>query len=401
MSQSQQINRPESLDVAPTPQNTPLDNQVLANRPANLGKPQVEDIGEGEEEDDDDAPGANPASLLAQNPALLALAQHKFDSLIGKSSGYLESLPPAVRKRIDGLKGVQVEHAKIESEFQMAILLLEKKFLERYAPLYQRRAAIIAGKAEPTDAEVEAGQAADSDDEDEDEEEGARISEVDEDNKDDEKVEGIPEFWLTALRNHQLVSETITDRDEEVLRSLEDITLSYLEEDKPGFKLHFKFGKNDFFEDSELSKTYYYQEQVGYGGDFVYDRAIGHDIKWKEDKDLTKKTEIKKQRNKTTGRTRTIKKVVNTDSFFNFFRPPAPPSQEALENDEVDEEELSELDHRLELDYQLGEEFKEKFIPRAVDYFTGKALRYEDDYSEEDFEDFEEGDDFDDEDDDE
>lgn len=65
MSQSQQINRPESLDVAPTPQNTPLDTQVLANRPANLGKPQVEDIGEGEE-DDDDAPGANPASLLAQ-----------------------------------------------------------------------------------------------------------------------------------------------------------------------------------------------------------------------------------------------------------------------------------------------------------------------------------------------
>lgn len=30
----------------------------------------------------------------------------------------------------------------------------------------------------------------------------------------------------------------------------------------------------------------------------MYDRAIGHDIKWKEDKDLTKKTEVKKQRNK-------------------------------------------------------------------------------------------------------
>lgn len=40
------------------------------------------------------------------------------------------------------------------------------------------------------------------------------------------------------------------------------------------------------------------QEQVGYGGDFVYDKAIGHDIKWKKDKDLTKKVEVKKQRNK-------------------------------------------------------------------------------------------------------
>lgn len=89
--------------------------------------------------------------------------------------------------------------------------------------------------------------------------------------------------------------------------------MSYLDEAQPGFKLHFKFGKNDFFEDSELTKTYYYQVriifshqgsiadaqgEVGYGGDFVYDKAIGHEIKWKEDKDLTKKIEIKKQRNK-------------------------------------------------------------------------------------------------------
>ena len=69
MSQSQQINRNDAqLDVAPTPQNTPLDTQVLANRPANQGRPQVEDIGEGEEDDDDqDEPeGANPASLLAK-----------------------------------------------------------------------------------------------------------------------------------------------------------------------------------------------------------------------------------------------------------------------------------------------------------------------------------------------
>ena len=49
------------------------------------------------------------------------------ESLLGRSSGYIESLPPAVRKRIDGLKGVQVKHAEIESEFQLAILELEKK----------------------------------------------------------------------------------------------------------------------------------------------------------------------------------------------------------------------------------------------------------------------------------
>ena len=69
MSQSQKIQgRDASSDVAPTPQNTPLDTAVLANRPANTGKPQVEDIGEGEEDGDgaEDVSGINPASLLAQ-----------------------------------------------------------------------------------------------------------------------------------------------------------------------------------------------------------------------------------------------------------------------------------------------------------------------------------------------
>jgi len=40
------------------------------------------------------------------------------------------------------------------------------------------------------------------------------VTEVDDDNK--EAAAGIPEFWLTALRNHVPISETITDRDEEV-----------------------------------------------------------------------------------------------------------------------------------------------------------------------------------------
>lgn len=37
-----------------------------------------------------------------------------------------------------------------------------------------------------------------------------------------------------------------------------NVRLSYLD-DKPGFKLHFTFGPNDFFEDTEMTKTYFYQ----------------------------------------------------------------------------------------------------------------------------------------------
>lgn len=298
--------------------------------------------------------------------------------------------------------------------FPEADVLTIAQFLAKYQPLYDRREAIITGKEEPTEKEVEEGKNADSDDEDEEETEGAQITEVDDDGKEkkDEGADakGIPEFWLTAMKNSMPLAETITDSDEEALKSLEDIRLSYLD-GQAGFQLHFTFAPNDFFEDKELTKTYYYQvssasagatpantkkDQVGYGGDFVYDKAVGSDIKWKEDKDLTKKIEIKKQRNKTSGRTRVVRKSVPTESFFNFFKPPQPPTREELEEGDVDEEELEELDGRLEIDYQLGEDFKEKIIPRAVDYFTGKALRYEDDFEDEfedDDEDYEDDDD--------
>ena len=66
-----------------------------------------------------------------------------------------------------------------------------------------------------------------------------------------------------------------------------------------------------------------------------------------------------------------------TESFFNFFDPPSPPQD--------DDDATSDIEERLELDYQLGEDIKEKLIPRAIDWFTGEALQYEN------FEDFDEG----------
>ena len=73
-----------------------------------------------------------------------------------------------------------------------------------------------------------------------------------------------------------------------------------------------------------------------------------------------------------------------TESFFNFFSPPEVPT------DEDDDDAASDIEERLELDYQLGEDIKEKLIPRAVDWFTGEALQFEeldDDMEEGDFED--------------
>lgn len=219
------------------------------------------------------------------------MMQNKLQGLVGKSSGYVESLPEPVKKRVAGLKGVQKEHSKLEAEFQEAVLELEKKFFAKFTPLYEKRARIVNGQAEPTADEIAAGEADEDEDEDAEPSEPAAAAS----SSADADMKGIPEFWLSAMKNSSL-AETITERDEEVLKDITDIRMEYL--DRPGFRLIFEFADNDFFTNKTITKTYFYQEENGYGGDFIYDHAEGDKISWKAGKDLTFKIESKKQRNK-------------------------------------------------------------------------------------------------------
>lgn len=220
------------------------------------------------------------------------MMQNKLSGLVGKSSGYIESLPAPVRKRVAGLKGVQKEHSKLEAEFQEEVLALEKKFFAKYVPLYEKRAKIINGATEPSEEEILAGE---EDEEEDDEEDEAEKSEAKDDDESAADIKGIPEFWLSAMKNSSL-AETITDRDEGALKHLTDIRMEYL--DRPGFRLIFEFTENEFFTNKTITKTYFYQEENGYGGDFIYDHAEGDKIDWKSGKDLTVRVESKKQRNK-------------------------------------------------------------------------------------------------------
>ncbi|KAI1180942.1 NAP-domain-containing protein [Nemania sp. FL0916] len=341
--------RPEA--TAPTPQNTPASNAPISSHAQQPGVASIKE---------EDLDRAAAASIFAQNPRLVQMIQGRLGSLVGRSSGYIESLPAPVRRRVAGLKGIQKDHSKLEAEFQEEVLQLEKKYFAKFTPLYEKRAQIVNGKAEPTDAEVEAG-------EDDDEDNDAESKEKTEEPK-GTPISGIPEFWLSAMKNQISIVEMITDRDEDALRYLTDIRMQYL--DKPGFRLIFDFTENEFFTNKSITKTYYYQNESGYGGDFIYDHAEGDKINWKEGQDLTVRVESKKQRNKNTNQTRIVKKTVPTDSFFNFFSPPKPPTDD-------DDDGASDIEERLELDYQLGEDIKEKLIPRAIDWFTGEALAFE------------------------
>ena len=289
---------------------------------------------------------------LANNPALLNALQSRLNTLVGKTSGYVESLPQEIQDKISKLSEIQLENLKLELEFRSQVLELEKKFATLHVPLYQKRFEIISGLNDTADPV------------------------------------GIPSFWYTAMSTHPLISELIFDGDEEALKHLIDIKVEYLQ-DNPGFKLEFLFEENPFFSNKSLVKTYYLDNNPDDPfGDLIYQKAVGTVIDWKVDQDLTCKVEMKKQRHKGTKETRMVKKTIPRETFFNFFSP----IQLPLGEDDDEEEDLPEdFEEKIEMDYEIGEILKEKIIPRAVDWFTGKALQ---DEEMDEWDDEEEGEDF-------
>merc|ERR1719309_452799 len=71
----------------------------------------------------------------------------------------------------------------------------------------------------------------------------------------DENTKGIPEFWLTAMRNVELIEEMIQEHDEPLLHHLTDVKLIFTgkkadstdDDTEMGFVLEFHFSPNDFF----------------------------------------------------------------------------------------------------------------------------------------------------------
>lgn len=101
--------------TAPTPQNTPLTNAPISST---LSRPTVPDISE-------DAEPAEESSNV--HDAVFGLVQGRLAGLLGKSSGYVESLPDGAKKTIEALKGVQVKQNELQNQYKRECLELEKK----------------------------------------------------------------------------------------------------------------------------------------------------------------------------------------------------------------------------------------------------------------------------------
>ncbi|XP_022749941.1 nucleosome assembly protein 1;3-like isoform X3 [Durio zibethinus] len=310
---------------------------------------------------------------------LVNALKNKLQNLAGEHTDMLASLSPIVRKRVEVLREIQGQHDEIEAKFFEERAALEAKYQKLYQPLYAKRYDIVNGVGEtegtPNEAAMDEG----------------------EDKAVEEK--GVPDFWLTAMKNNEVLSDEITERDEGALKYLKDIKWFRIEEPK-GFKLEFYFDTNPYFKNTVLTKTYHMIDE----DEPILEKAIGTEIEWYPGKCLTQKL-LKKKPKKGSKNAKPITKTEDCDSFFNFFNPPQVPD----DDEDIDEDTAEELQNQMEQDYDIGSTIRDKIIPHAVSWFTGEAFQgdeleiedEDDDGDEDEDEDDEEEEDDDDEEDDE
>eukprot|EP00258_Populus_trichocarpa_P015421 XP_006371979.1 nucleosome assembly protein 1;2 isoform X2 [Populus trichocarpa] len=275
---------------------------------------------------------------------LVNALKNKLQSLTGQHSELLENLSPTVRKRVEDLRGIQSQHDELEAKFFEERAALEAKYQKLYQPLYTKRYEIVNGVAE-FETKNEAAM----------DQEGEKAAEE----------KGVPDFWLVAMKNNEVLAEEITERDEGALKYLKDIKWHRIEDPK-GFKLEFFFDSNPYFKNYVLTKTYHMIDE----DEPILEKAIGTEIEWYPGKCLTQKL-LKKKPKKGSKNAKPITKTEECESFFNFFSPPQVPE----DDEDIDEDTAEELQNQMEQDYDIGSTIRDKIIPHAVSWFTGEAVQ--------------------------
>ncbi|KAF3793299.1 Nucleosome assembly protein 1 [Nymphaea thermarum] len=266
---------------------------------------------------------------------LVDVIKNKLQNLAGQSE-FLESLSPVVRKRVTSLQEIQSQHDELEAKFFEERAALEAKYQKLYEPLYSKRYEIVNGvvdaesvKSEPAEENAAEDKAA----------EGMLV------------LKGVPDFWLTAMKNNEVLAEEISERDEGALKYLKDIKWARIDNPK-GFKLDFFFDTNPYFKNSVLTKTYHMIDE----DEPILERAIGTEIEWYPGKILTQKV-LKKKPKKGSKNAKPITKTEDCESFFNFFSPPQVPD----DDEDIDEDTAEQLQNLMEQDYDIG-----RVVPNLV-----------------------------------
>ena len=332
-----------------------------------LEKLRLENNKDAEKESIDKQEIVKALSQLHGDGGLIGALQAKLDGLVGVSSGYVEELHPKIRARLFSLQCLQQERDDLFEKYAEERKQLEEKFDRLYEPLYTQRKMIVTGEKEYDECDDSLKK---------------EIEEMDEEQAKCQK--GIPDFWLVAMKNIEDLAEVITERDEQCLSYLQDITYSKLfgeDEDGDelhGFKLSFYFAQNPFFSNAVIEKRYHMEDD---SEDAVLNYIVCDDIEWKAGKNLTVKV-LRKKPKPGAKNQKPVTKTEPCESFFRQFYPPEVPDEDEQEN--MTEEEMEELQEQMENDYEIGSLIATGLIPNAVDHFLGLHLEDDEEEDEED-----------------
>uniref|UniRef100_A0A2K5LV24 Nucleosome assembly protein 1 like 4 n=1 Tax=Cercocebus atys TaxID=9531 RepID=A0A2K5LV24_CERAT len=156
---------------------------------------------------------------VMQNPGVVAALQERLDNAPHTPSSYMETLPKAVKRRINALKQIQVRCAHIEAKFYEEVHDLGRKYTALYQPLFIKRKELITGDVEPT-SDME--------------------SEWHSENEEEEKLAG-----------DQQLKKLVQEYDEPILKHLQDIKVKFSDPGQPmSFILEFHFEPNYYFTNS-------------------------------------------------------------------------------------------------------------------------------------------------------
>ncbi|OIR58224.1 MAG: nucleosome assembly protein [Amphiamblys sp. WSBS2006] len=256
----------------------------------------------------------------------------KLNKLTNTFSGYVETLPQEVQERVQMLEELDAKHASVDAKIRDEIQEIHRRHQKEMDGLYHERECIVAPR----------------------------------------EGEGIPEFWLTVLKNTPEIACMLNERDEEALRYLRNIR--YVCDAGHGYTLVFEFDENPFFANGELTKEYKIRNvDDPETNDLCLENAVGCSVAWKPGMDLRKKKVEKKRKHKMTGEVKLFEEMTEEDSFFCFFYPKDYSSLEQPAESALDEEES----YHVQRDFEVGDILRNEVIPHAVKYFTGDAVAEE------------------------
>jgi nucleosome assembly protein 1-like 1 len=302
---------------------------------------------------------------MFDNKQNIDLLSSRLNGLLGTSQVEYTQLPSNIRARVRALKNIQVEMNKGEVNYYKELHSLEMKYAKQNEQFYKKRNDIVSGRYEPRGNETEFKEDFEESEANQDTDHGAR---------------GIPSFWLTVFKNVEPLASMISPADEKILANLEDVRLTIKEK---GFQLDFVFGKNEFFTNDVLTKTYDLEfavneeEPLDYSGPEIVG-VKGTEINWTSEENnptvsFVRKTQKAKNRSSVTKATTSER----AESFFNFFSPPSV----VPDDEDVD----YELRMQVTQDYEAGDILRQTVIHDAVLFFTGDALLSDDESDEESY----------------